>query len=99
MRLGRIVLVPKLSSMTQETLRWKFFRFCLIGKAKQWYTSAIGSTNGDWDELKDKFCLAFFPMSRIISLQRAILDFEQHEKESIGAAGLGSQRYYMPAHT
>ena len=56
------------------------------GKAKQWYTHAIGSTNGDWDELKDKFCLAFFPMSRIVSLPWAILDFEQYEKESIGAA-------------
>jgi hypothetical protein len=42
--------------------------------------------NGDWDELKDKFCLAFFPMSRISSLPRAILDFEQREKEPIGAA-------------
>jgi len=57
-----------------------------MGKAKQWYTNAIESTNGDWDELKDKFCLAFFPMSHIVSLQRAILDFEKNEKESIGAA-------------
>jgi hypothetical protein len=55
-------------------------------KAKQWYTQAIGSTNGDWDELKDKFCLAFVPISHIISLPREILDFEQYEKESIGAA-------------
>jgi hypothetical protein len=47
---------------------------------------AIGSSNGDWDELKDKFCLALFPMSRIVSLPRTILDFEQHKKESIGAA-------------
>jgi hypothetical protein len=39
-----------------------------------------------WDELKDKFCLAFFPMSRIGSLPRAIFDFEQHVKESIGVA-------------
>ena len=56
-----------------------------MGKMKQWYTFAIESMNGDWDELKDKFCLAFFPMSRIGSLPRAILDFEQRE-ESIGAA-------------
>ena len=55
-------------------------------KAKHWYANAIGSMNGDWDELKDKFYLAFFPMSRIISLPRAILDFEQYEKESITAA-------------
>jgi hypothetical protein len=41
---------------------------------------------GDWDELKDKFCLVFFPMSHIGSLPRAILDFEQDENESIGAA-------------
>jgi hypothetical protein len=38
-----------------------------------------------WDELKDKFFLAFFPMFRIGSLPRAILDFEQCE-ESIGAS-------------
>ena len=55
-------------------------------KAKHWYANAIGSMNGDWDELKDKFYLAFFPMSCIVSLPRAILNFEQYEKESIGAA-------------
>jgi hypothetical protein len=72
--------------MTQEILRWKLFPFSLTGKAKQWYMFAIESTNGDWNELKDKFCLAFFSMSRIGSLPRAILDFEQYKKESIGAA-------------
>ena len=55
------------------------------GKAKQWYTHAVESMNGDWDELKDKFHLAFFPMSYIDFLPREILNFEQH-KESIGAA-------------
>ena len=74
-----------ISGMTQETLRWALFPFSLIQKAKQWYTQAVESTNGDWDELKDKFCLAFFPMSPISSLLRAIHDFEQYE-ESIGAA-------------
>ena len=72
--------------MTQETLRWTLFPSSLIGKAKQWYTFTVGSMNRHWDELKDKFCLAFFPMSHIGSLPRAILDFEQCEKESIGAA-------------
>ena len=42
-----------ISGMTQETLRWKLFPFSLIGKVKQWYTHAVESTNGDWDELKD----------------------------------------------
>ena len=72
--------------MTQETLRWALFPFSLIEKAKQWYTFVVESTNGDWEELKDKFYLAFFPMSHIFSLPRAILDFEQNEKETIGIA-------------
>ena len=41
---------------------------------------------GIWEELKDMFCLAFFPMSCINSLPRAILDFELYERESIGAS-------------
>ena len=75
-----------ISGMTQETLRWKLFPFSLLGKAEQWYTHAIQSMNGDWDELKDKFCLALFPMSHVVSLPRVILDFEQREKESLGVA-------------
>jgi hypothetical protein len=50
-----------ISCMTQETLRWKLFSFSLMGRAKQWYINTIESTNGDWDELKEKFCLAFSP--------------------------------------
>jgi hypothetical protein len=75
-----------ISGMTQETLRWKLFPFSLTGKVKQWYTDAVESTNGDWDELKDKFCHALFPMSCISSLPRAILNFEQREKDSICVA-------------
>ena len=78
-------LCLSISGMTQETRRWKLFPFSPTGKAKQWYTFAIESMNGDWDELKDKFCLAFSPMSYIGSLPRAILNFKQREKESIGA--------------
>jgi hypothetical protein len=32
---------------------------------KQWYAHTVGGVNGNWDELRDKFCLAFFPLSRI----------------------------------
>ena len=75
-----------ISGVTQETLRWKLFPFSLMGKAKQWYIHVVRSRNGDWEELIDKFYLAFSPMFRIVSLPRAIHDFEQYEKESIGAA-------------
>ena len=75
-----------ISGMTQETLKWKLFPFSLMRNAKQRYTHVVESMNGDWDELKDKFYVTFFPMSRIDSLPRAILDFKQREKESIGTA-------------
>ena len=34
-----------ISSMTQETLRWKLFPFSLIEKAKEWYTLGVESMN------------------------------------------------------
>jgi hypothetical protein len=34
-----------ISSITQETLKWKLFPFSLIEKAKQWYTLAVESMN------------------------------------------------------
>ena len=36
-----------ISGMTQETLRWKLFSFSLTGRAKQWYTDTVESTDGD----------------------------------------------------
>ena len=72
--------------MAQETLRWKLFPFSLAKRAKQWYAHNVGKVNGEWEELRDRFCLAFFPISRIASLRKEILDFLQDEKESIGAA-------------
>jgi hypothetical protein len=42
--------------------------------------------SGNWEELRDKFCLAFFPISQIITLRLEILNFKQKEKETIGAA-------------
>ena len=42
--------------------------------------------SGDWEELRDDFCYLFSLTERIDSLPTDILDFEQLEKESIGAA-------------
>ena len=75
-----------IAGMAQETLQWKLFPFSLNGKARQWYDHNVGKVNGEWDELRDKFCLAFFPISRIASLRKQILDFRQDKKESLGAA-------------
>jgi hypothetical protein len=61
------------------------FPFSLDERAKQWYTHNIGKVNREW-ELRHRFCLAFFPISRIASLCKEILDFRQDEKETLGAA-------------
>jgi hypothetical protein len=74
-----------ISGMSQETLRWKLFPFSLDERAKQWYAHNIGKVAADWEELRNRFCLAFFPISQIASLQQEILNFQQKEKESIGA--------------
>ena len=58
----------KISGMTHETLKWKLFPFSLSGEAKQWYIHVVGCVNGSWIELWDKFCSAFFPLSRICAL-------------------------------
>jgi hypothetical protein len=72
--------------MTQETLKSKLFQFSLLGRAKQWYAHSVRGVNGNWDELWDKFCHTFFPLSKRAALCREIFNFEQKEKETLGAA-------------
>ena len=72
--------------MAQETLRWKLFPFSLSERARQWYAHNIGKVNREWEELRDRFCLAFFPISRITSLRKEILDVRQDEKETLSTA-------------
>ena len=72
--------------MTQEALQWKLFPFSLIERADQWYNRTIGNMSSNWEELRDDFCYSFSLTERIDSLPTDILDFEQLEKEYIGAA-------------
>jgi len=57
-----------------------------LGRAKKWYAHSVGGVNGNWDELRDNFCLTFFPLFRIADLRIEILTFKQREKENLGAA-------------
>ena len=75
-----------IAGMAQETLRWKLFPFSFSERARQWYAHNVGKVNGEWEELRNRFCLAFFPISRIASLRKEILDFRQDEKESLAVA-------------
>jgi hypothetical protein len=72
--------------MSDNTLRWKLFPFSLMGIAKQRYNLTIESMQGDWEVLCSKFCLKFFPISRVARLQIEVLTFKQHEKEPLDAS-------------
>jgi hypothetical protein len=56
------------------------------GMEKQWYKLHVSSCHGCWVVLKDQFCFAFFPLSKIIYLHNNVLNFAQKEEESLGAA-------------
>ena len=64
-----------ISGMSQDIFRWKLFPFSLDERVKQWYAYNIGKVAGDWEELRNRFCLAFFPISRIAALRQEILNF------------------------
>ena len=72
--------------MHHETVKWKLFPFSLTGHAKEWYYVTIGRVEGDWNILKDKFCLRYFHGKKIVALRVEVLTFKQREEESLGAA-------------
>jgi hypothetical protein len=72
--------------MNQETLKWKTFLFSLTGWAKQWHKLHVSGCHDSWVVLKDQFCFAFFPLSKIIVLQNEVLNFVHKEGESLGVA-------------
>ena len=71
--------------MTQNTLWWKLFRFSLMGEAKIWYNRTARRVGGDRIQLKDEFCLFFYPISKVIPHRKQLLSFEQGD-ESLGVA-------------
>ena len=72
--------------MSDKTLRWKLFPFSLMGRAKQWYSQTVGTMQGDWETLWPKFCLCFFPISKVVSLWKEILNFRQLEEEYLATS-------------
>ena len=72
--------------MHNETVKWKLFQFTLTSRAKEWYYMTVGSVEGDWNILKDKFCLRYFHEKKIVTLRVEVLTFKQREEEYLGAA-------------
>jgi len=71
-----IISIP---GMHHETMKWKLFPFSLTGRAKEWYYVTVGSVEGDWNILKDKFCLRYFHRKKIVALRVEVLTFKQRE--------------------
>ena len=69
-----IISIP---GMHHETVKWKLFQFSLSGRAKDWYSITVGSVEGDWNVLKEKFCLRYFHLRKIIALHMEVVSFEQ----------------------
>jgi hypothetical protein len=59
------LMIPR---MNHETLKCKTFSFSLTGWVKQWYKLHVNGCHDSWVVLKDQFCFAFFPLSKIIDL-------------------------------
>ena len=78
-----LLIIP---GMNQNTLRWKLFPFSLTERAKTWYFRTTVRVGGDWIQLKDEFCLFFFPIPKLIPRRIQLLTFEQGDNESLGAA-------------
>ena len=77
-----LLLIP---GMTQHTLWWKLFSFSLTGGARLWYNWTARGVGGDWIQLKDEFCLFFYPISKVITQRNQLMTFEQGD-ESLGVA-------------
>ena len=57
-----------------------------MGRAKHWYSQTVGSMQGDWETLCPKFCLHFFPISKVVSLRKEVLNFRQLEEEPLATS-------------
>jgi hypothetical protein len=54
-----------ISGMSHETLKQKLFPFTLTGLVILWYTRTVESAQREWKVLQAKFCLTFFPITRV----------------------------------
>ena len=77
-----LLIIP---NMTQHTLWWKLFPFSLMGEARIWYNRTARGVGGDWIQLKDEFCLFFYPISKVIAHRNQLMTFDQGD-ESLGVA-------------
>ena len=74
-----LLIIP---GMNPDTLRWKLFPFSLTKRAKTWYYQTVVRVGGDWIQLKDEFCLFFFPVPKVIPCRIQLLTFEQGDVDA-----------------
>jgi hypothetical protein len=82
--------------LTHETTKWILFSFSLLWKAKQWYAHSVGGANGNWDKFHDKFCLAFFLLSKVYALRIEVLTLKHVTPNFTRKTGcISYMRYYQ----
>jgi hypothetical protein len=69
-----------------EWFKWNLFPYSLAGNAKTWYSFASFEVEGNWNKLTKKFCVKFFPISKVQHLRRQVINFMQREEEGIDQA-------------
>jgi hypothetical protein len=61
--------------------KWNLFPYSLADEAKRWHALASFEVKGNWNDLMKKFCLKFFPISKIQRIRRQVITFAQRKNE------------------
>ncbi|GKF22214.1 reverse transcriptase domain-containing protein [Tanacetum coccineum] len=81
-----------------EAVRLMMFPLSLTREAKTWLDELNEGTIETWDELQAAFISRFFPPALFDRLLREILDFSQHENESLTDAWLRMKEMLRNCH-
>jgi hypothetical protein len=69
-----------------DWFKWNLFPYSLADEAMKWYSFASFEVKGNWDQLIQKFCAKFSPISKIQHIRMQVINFKQGEEEGIDQA-------------
>jgi hypothetical protein len=69
-----------------DWFKWNLFPYSLADEAMKWYSFASFEVKGNWDQLIQKFCAKFSPISKIQHIRMQVINFKQGEEEGIHQA-------------
>ncbi|XP_060187293.1 uncharacterized protein LOC132616715 [Lycium barbarum] len=75
-----------------DALRLRFFKYSLIGEAREWYEKLPSNSIHTWAELFDNFLKKWFPPSKKAELRDKIFDSTNYQANNYTVLGIGSNR-------